>query len=71
MTKGKASMLGAASGAVAGLVARPPACGSVSPMGGIDNGLTTVNPLKDPVHGFRLKDSVAFAHNRERNVHAL
>ena len=35
MTKGKASMLGAASGAVAGLVAITPACGSVGPMGGL------------------------------------
>jgi ammonium transporter, Amt family len=35
VTKGKASMLGAASGAVAGLVAITPACGSVGPMGGI------------------------------------
>jgi Amt family ammonium transporter len=35
MIKGKASMLGAASGAVAGLVAITPACGSVGPMGGI------------------------------------
>ena len=35
MMKGKASMLGAASGAVAGLVAITPACGSVGPMGGI------------------------------------
>jgi Amt family ammonium transporter len=34
-TKGKASMLGAASGAVAGLVAITPACGSVGPMGAI------------------------------------
>jgi Amt family ammonium transporter len=33
--RGKASMLGAASGAVAGLVAITPACGSVGPMGGI------------------------------------
>jgi len=32
---GKASMLGAASGAVAGLVAITPACGSVGPMGSI------------------------------------
>ena len=39
MTKGKASMLGAASGAVAGLVAITPACGSVGPMGGIIIGL--------------------------------
>jgi len=35
MTKGKASILGAASGAVAGLVAITPACGSVGPMGAI------------------------------------
>jgi ammonium transporter, Amt family len=33
--KGKASMLGAASGAVAGLVAITPACGSVGPMGSL------------------------------------
>ena len=41
MTKGKASMLGAASGAVAGLVAITPACGSVGPMGGIVIGLVS------------------------------
>ncbi|MBE0547861.1 MAG: ammonium transporter, partial [Rubrivivax sp.] len=35
LSKGKASMLGAASGAVAGLVAITPACGSVGPMGAI------------------------------------
>ncbi len=35
MLKGKASMLGAASGAVAGLVAITPACGTVGPVGGI------------------------------------
>ena len=35
ITRGKASMLGAASGAVAGLVAITPACGSVGPMGAI------------------------------------
>jgi ammonium transporter, Amt family len=35
MHKGKASMLGGASGAVAGLVAITPACGSVGPMGAI------------------------------------
>jgi Amt family ammonium transporter len=35
MMKGKASMLGAASGAVAGLVAITPACGTVGPVGGI------------------------------------
>jgi Amt family ammonium transporter len=39
VTKGKASMLGAASGAIAGLVAITPACGSVGPMGGIIIGL--------------------------------
>ncbi len=37
--KGKPSMLGAASGAVAGLVAITPACGSVGPMGSIVIGL--------------------------------
>lgn len=35
ITKGKPSMLGAASGAVAGLVAITPACGFVGPMGAI------------------------------------
>ncbi|MCP5267422.1 MAG: ammonium transporter [Zoogloeaceae bacterium] len=35
MFKGRASMLGAASGAVAGLVAITPACGTVGPMGAI------------------------------------
>jgi ammonium transporter, Amt family len=39
MHKGKASMLGAASGAVAGLVAITPACGSVGPRGAIIIGL--------------------------------
>ena len=39
ITKGKASMLGAASGAVAGLVGITPACGSVGPMGAIVIGL--------------------------------
>lgn len=41
MTKGKASMLGAASGAVAGLVGITPACGSVGPMGAIAIGLVS------------------------------
>ncbi len=40
ITRGKASMLGAASGAVSGLVAITPACGSVGPMGAIIIGLT-------------------------------
>jgi Amt family ammonium transporter len=39
LAKGKASMLGAASGAVAGLVAITPACGFVGPMGAIAIGL--------------------------------
>ena len=39
VTKGKPSMLGAASGAVAGLVAITPACGSVGVMGAIIIGL--------------------------------
>ncbi|GIX35565.1 MAG: ammonium transporter [Lysobacteraceae bacterium] len=39
--RGKASMLGAASGAVAGLVAITPACGSVGPMGAIVIGLAS------------------------------
>ena len=39
MSKGKASMLGAASGAVAGLVAVTPAAGTVGPMGAILLGL--------------------------------
>jgi len=39
MMKGKPSMLGAASGAVAGLVAITPACGFVGPMGAIIIGL--------------------------------
>ena len=39
MLKGKPTMLGAASGAIAGLVAITPACGSVGPMGAIILGL--------------------------------
>jgi Amt family ammonium transporter len=39
LTKGKASMLGGASGAVAGLVSITPACGTVGPMGAIIIGL--------------------------------
>ena len=42
--KGKPSMLGAASGAVAGLVAVTPACGFIGPMGAIVLGLL-VSPL--------------------------
>jgi Amt family ammonium transporter len=39
MSKGKPSMLGAASGAIGGLVAITPACGFVGPMGGLIIGL--------------------------------
>jgi ammonium transporter, Amt family len=42
--KGKPTMLGAASGAIAGLVAITPACGFVGPMGAIVQGLL-VSPL--------------------------
>jgi Amt family ammonium transporter len=41
LLKGKASMLGAASGAVAGLVGITPACGTVGPMGAIIIGLVS------------------------------
>lgn len=41
LSKGKASMLGAASGAVAGLVAITPACGFVGPMGALVIGLAS------------------------------
>ncbi|MEO8418715.1 MAG: ammonium transporter [Methylophilaceae bacterium] len=44
LVKGKPSMLGAASGAIAGLVAITPACGFVGPMGAIVQGLI-VSPL--------------------------
>jgi len=44
IAKGKPSMLGAASGAVAGLVAITPACGFVGPMGAIIIGLV-VSPI--------------------------
>lgn len=40
ITRGKSSILGAASGAVAGLVGITPACGSVGPMGAIAIGIT-------------------------------
>jgi Amt family ammonium transporter len=39
LTKGKPSMLGAASGAVSGLVAITPACGFVGPMGALVIGI--------------------------------
>ncbi|MCO6188036.1 ammonium transporter [Rhizobium sp. L1K21] len=44
VTRGKASMLGAISGMVAGLVAVTPACGSIGPMGAIVLGVL-VSPL--------------------------
>ncbi|MCQ2002446.1 ammonium transporter [Rhizobium sp. NRK18] len=44
MTRGKASMLGAASGMIAGLVAVTPACGTIGPMGAIVLG-ALVSPL--------------------------
>ena len=44
LTRGKASMLGAASGMVAGLVAVTPACGFIGPMGAIILGLI-VSPI--------------------------
>ncbi|MBL3574874.1 ammonium transporter [Rhodovulum sulfidophilum] len=44
LTRGKASMLGAASGMVAGLVAITPACGNLGPMGAILLGLI-VSPI--------------------------
>lgn len=60
--KGKPSMLGAASGAVAGLVGITPACGTVGPMGAIAIGLISglvclwgVNGLK---HLLRVDDSL-------------
>jgi ammonium transporter, Amt family len=42
MIRGKASMLGAASGAVAGLVAVTPACGFIGPIGAIILGIVVV-----------------------------
>ena len=61
LSKGKASMLGAASGAVAGLVAITPACGFVGPMGAIVIGLVAgllclwgVNGLKRMVYMFNI-----------------
>ena len=44
MTRGKASMLGAASGMVAGLVAITPACGTIGPIGAILLGIV-VSPI--------------------------
>jgi Amt family ammonium transporter len=44
LLRGKASMLGAASGVVAGLVAVTPACGTVGPIGAIVLGLL-VSPI--------------------------
>jgi Amt family ammonium transporter len=51
LTKGKGSMLGAASGAVAGLVAITPACGFVGPMGALDFAGGTVVHINAGVAG--------------------
>lgn len=53
LSKGKASMLGAASGAVAGLVAITPACGNVGPMGAIILGLLAGVICLWGVHGLK------------------
>ena len=71
MTKGKPSMLGAASGAVAGLVAITPACGFVGPMGALVIGLLAgfvclwgVNGLKRMLRRGRLARRVRRARRR-------
>jgi Amt family ammonium transporter len=46
LVKGKPSMLGAASGAVAGLVVITPACGTVGPIGAIVMGLVYLTPAR-------------------------
>ncbi len=53
LTKGKGSMLGAASGAVAGLVAVTPAAGFVGPMGAIVIGLVAGLVCLWGVHGLK------------------
>jgi Amt family ammonium transporter len=53
MVKGKPSMLGGASGAVAGLVAITPACGFVGPMGAIMIGLLAGVVCLWGVHGLK------------------
>ena len=53
LTKGKGSMLGAASGAVAGLVAVTPAAGFVGPMGAIVLGLVAGLVCLWGVHGLK------------------
>ena len=71
MFKGKPSMLGAASGAVAGLVAITPACGFVGPMGAIALGLIAgalclwgVSGLKTPARRRRFARRVRRARRR-------
>ena len=53
LVKSKPSMLGAASGAVAGLVAITPACGTVGPMGAILLGLISGVVCLWAVHGLK------------------
>lgn len=53
LLKGKPSMLGAASGAVAGLVAITPACGTIGPMGAIVLGLISGVVCLWVVHGLK------------------
>ncbi len=53
LLKGKPSMLGAASGAVAGLVAITPACGTIGPMGAIVLGLIAGIVCLWAVHGLK------------------
>ncbi len=53
LVKGKPSMLGAASGAVAGLVAITPACGTIGPMGAILLGLISGVVCLWAVHGLK------------------
>ena len=53
LLKGKPSMLGAASGAVAGLVAITPACGTIGPMGAIVLGLISGVVCLWAVHGLK------------------
>lgn len=53
LLKGKPSMLGAASGAVAGLVAITPACGTIGPMGAILLGLISGVVCLWAVHGLK------------------
>ena len=77
MIKGKASMLGAASGAVAGLVAITPACGNVGLMGALVIGFVAgfvclwgVNGLKQHARRGRLARRVRRARRRRHRRRA-